>query len=94
MYRREFYFCDTIVTFEVGRLALYCFFTFIIFLTWAKPVTVSDDRVEINDDGEIIAVNGIPYAEYLKVRLYRMWNDICRLMLTETSQRRIWKIGV
>lgn len=38
-----------------------------LFLLWAKPVEIVDDYTEVDTQGHIQRVNGIPFIEYLKV---------------------------
>ena len=48
------------------RCVAYCLFFVILFLLWAKPVEIVDDYTEVDSQGHILRVNGIPFDEYLK----------------------------
>ena len=51
----------------VFRCMTYCLFFIMLFLLWAKPVEIVDDYTEVDTQGHIQRVNGIPFIEYLKV---------------------------
>lgn len=48
------------------RCMTYCLFVVMLFLLWAKPVEIVDDYTEVDSQGHILRVNGIPFVDYLK----------------------------
>ena len=54
----------------VFRCMTYGLFFIVLFLLWAKPVEIVDDYTEVDSEGHILRVNGVPFIDYLKVSFF------------------------